>query len=852
MIQNENDPLWREVPDEERSRVLQWNEEAKNIQNKKEERQRLRKEKENSCINDFFDKDTDFIKQESEKIKEYFGKPDVTHKDIYDYMHETSFIVEPDKILTQNLPILNSFLIFHLYNIYYVLRDSNTNEETVNLEDIFGKVLENWNNYWGLYLYNYLIALKKFDFPFTPDQKEKLISYFEKLQDDFSVPAYIYWHLNHVFGIIPKLVENTALKLLKMDYRYLSTDNPTSVLIHNEIYYDPKQGLLFPNVVDYEKKDFSTFIEDNDLDKLDLFDKLLQDLSIEDSCFYYYSPYFPRFHLLSIINIYELFDSEQKQKYDPTLKKLCKQYIDATIQKANQQPYRSLLVLETIEKLGVELEILELINKASTIHEIHLSQVRDIQLKYFRQPQWDNYKSVLYSIRKDIELKNKEVIPYNYTKNPIQFNQEDRDNFEDLKNRLSSLKLDMAVDYEEYKKLKDTAIKVSENLQKYTIDETPHEIKYNIVYALAFLDMDEDDFDIWERFCEITLEKRDYYFQDMSIPILSYIIQNYRIQKIEKFVELIVKYYDNQPEPKEYPSGVVYTPEFEFIYVLQECINQLTKTDFEYNSEAYDLLLRINSLTLAQREKIRLRSQKLKFVTITYSENKYLLDKKGFDSIDGLIQYYTEIKSLKADATMSQIRSFEYLIQDIKDKTWTMSHPHCFEDPIENQYPIDKPLYISCWSFSEGRNNAYAWWKLYGNSKKSFRSTIPITSLIKSAVSLLEKCPNSTLYLGSIEYNLENQEYHQNSEDFFKKRSDFKFENEFRVMIDIHKDDISKVKFLEENYINKRCSFDISELNIYKDIDLRDTLDSPKFSPFIIDILDKDKKAMLKVIEREK
>ena len=67
-------------------------------------------------------------------------------------------------------------------------------------------------------------------------------------------------------------------------------------------------------------------------------------------------------------------------------------------------------------------------------------------------------------------------------------------------------------------------------------------------------------------------------------------------------------------------------------------------------------------------------------------------------------------------------------------------------------------------------------------------------------------------------------------------------------MINIHKDDIEAVAFGEEEYINKRCSFTIDKYDIYKNIDLTDSFTDPKFSPFIIDILDKDKRAILTVL----
>ena len=220
LVDNEKDALWQFIPQERKDQVLEHSEKGKRIQDKKEQIVELRKNKKIACVNDFFDKGIDFIKDEFNQIKEYFGKSLITHNDIYSYKNNNDFVTwsEIDEFLKKDIVILNAFLIQHLYDMYYFLREDQNVDYEINIDDIFEKLSNNWEQYWGLYLYNYLINIKEYNFKFTPEQKEKLRVYFTTLQDDKTIPIYVYWYLEKLFHSSITLTEHTIIQLFKMNY----------------------------------------------------------------------------------------------------------------------------------------------------------------------------------------------------------------------------------------------------------------------------------------------------------------------------------------------------------------------------------------------------------------------------------------------------------------------------------------------------------------------------------------------------------------------------------------------------------------------------------------------------------
>lgn len=251
---------------------------------------------------------------------------------------------------------------------------------------------------------------------------------------------------------------------------------------------------------------------------------------------------------------------------------------------------------------------------------------------------------------------------------------------------------------------------------------------------------------------------------------------------------------------------------------------------------------------------------------------KYIIESINNGTI--LYEEYKEpsdfiINNLSKSGKISRILEFEHLKSDINNKCITMSHPYLFEDGLENQYSINEKIYISCFSYSTGNENSYAWWNIYGKSKTKFRMTIDIKDFIKSIISLLEynrvKIKNNKrrkeyiennieIYLGSLNYKYIDKIKNENESDFFDKKNDFKFENELRLMVKINNEikntDYNPIKTYNIKGLPVLCSFPIKKLDIYKNMSTNK--DDIIFHPYDKTLLDKDKEAMLNILNQLK
>ena len=188
-----------------------------------------------------------------------------------------------------------------------------------------------------------------------------------------------------------------------------------------------------------------------------------------------------------------------------------------------------------------------------------------------------------------------------------------------------------------------------------------------------------------------------------------------------------------------------------------------------------------------------------------------------------------------------------------------MSHPYLFEDENENIYDINEKLYISCFSYTSDKENAYAWWKIYG-SKTKFRMIIDVKDFIKSIISILDNSKNIEIYIGSLDYykNIYLEE-NKNEWDFFNKRNDFKFENELRFMLKVNDNignDDEVIKIINVNRLPVLCSVTLQDLSIYKNINTdifdEDNNNNVIFHPYDKTLLDKDKNAMISILNKLK
>lgn len=190
------------------------------------------------------------------------------------------------------------------------------------------------------------------------------------------------------------------------------------------------------------------------------------------------------------------------------------------------------------------------------------------------------------------------------------------------------------------------------------------------------------------------------------------------------------------------------------------------------------------------------------------------------------------------DNEVSRILPFDYLLKDIKNKTITISSPKNFEDPNENLYNSEDKIYIICFSRTIDEDNAYAWWKIYGqipNDKNDKFENIKIRinfnkrNLIKNL--LKDKNSDYIYYFGDIDYSMPKDNNKANIEikDFFYKSYAFKFEDEFRILIKCKNNNDKNIIYNNKNepyllklpvnnnlYSNKSIKISKNSFNPYK------------------------------------
>ena len=850
LVANEEDPLWDSISQERKDQVLLGKEVYKKEQDIKELKAKIVTE----CIPLFFDKAKLF--KDIDKIKDYFEKSEITYEDLSHYQFDMLRYKDPQGFLNQEIIILNPFLYDYLHNVYHLFHS-----ETINIDNIFKNLTENWDKNWGLHLYNYLIHIKKNYFSFTEDQQEQIRSYFNALKTGIPKDiAYVYWHLETVFGFsIEKLNTDMIEAIMQTNYTYLRDSYPQPVSIYNNVIPSLQLGII-DDSLEFENKDFSKFISNNAINKDKLLNKLIKTIDIKNSWQYKYTNGV-YFHLLSIINIYDLI--EDKDKYTDEIKKLVLLYIDTTIQNSGSVLFLSKLVQNTTKQQNLVNDVLSRILGRDSIQACHLQYVDNIQNDIFHERDQEVINQVnvdlIYQIRQQVEQNQKTVKIYENTQNKDNIDlSAQREQFDELSDTIKNITLNnrSILTKNQTLELSTQLSKLQNDIEKQVEQQnTNYSKENNTLNLLCFLDK---DISIWKNFVEKSVKKQDHHWQYIGIQILSYIIQNNKINMVT-FTEVIQNRYPNLPPKEIYPVGVAYNPKFELIEIFNSCIENIITTDFSYEEYSYDNLLSIEKLNPNVKERIEYRKKKIPFTMIAKKDSLYCIlntdksTKKSFENIEKIAEYI--LSRFDEDQNISQIKQFKHLIDNIKDKKFTMSHPYCFEDKIENQYDINEKLYISCWSFTAKRENAYAWWKLYGKHKNSFRSIITLRSLIISMISILDNYKHSTLYIGNIDYNklgsIDDAYKHKSEIDFFNKREDFKFENELRIMMKIDKsgETDKENSVIYENHLPVRYSFPLTKIDMYRDIKLDEEL--LLFNPYDLTLLEKDKKAMIQILKKQ-
>lgn len=807
LIDSEDDPLFN-ISDDNAELLKEIKYNLSNEVKAKKKKEEIDKEQEReklNCIDKFFSLDDirkDFIKiigQFSENILKS-GEFSLN----IDNRNEFWMYNNIEEYLNKDIDILNPFLISYIKDISFYFHKNK-----IDLQEIFYSVINNWNKYYILHLYNYLISIKKYDYNFHIDKKKEIINYFHNKEIKF--PKYVLIHAEKVFGFDLKLKDlfddNTIIDILKTNYSFIQFNEPKEILIYKNIMAYPEINYII------EEIDFSSLFKIYNINTYNILNKALSSINIKDAALFGSQNYYL---FLSIINLYNILDNKEvcKEKLISLLKDHF--YNNILIDDYNTIPN---LVIHAIENLDLVGDILKIILESISIKPIH----------YNILSKWDNY--ILYN-----NLYKKEYLDIIY----------------DIRQKIREDKI-IIIDYNDSTNVDNE--KYNKNINYYKAD--------NIVNLLKFINR---DITIFKEYCKFNII--DHSLQEESINIFRYLFNNNLIDKdvVESIITIIIEIYPKLPKRIDYFLVEDDVMKFELkavidgfidilinsnLFISDKILNELINMFKNLNIDNIDILY-INNV-------IKRLTRKDKSVIIPikiYLRNNEYIVKNRYDIIeyrntdeDSIIKYI--LNKFDTSYNVSRLFEFEYLIKDMKEKIITLSHPYLFEDELENNYSTNKKLFISCFSYSTGHQNAYAWWKIYG-SRTKFRMTVDIESFLRSIISILRNQNNIEIYLGSIEYLMDhqiNRKKNTNEWDFFEKRNDFEFENELRVMIKIISNTKkSKVDILKGLPVLGR--FKLDNFDIYKNmsINMKDII----FHPYDKTLLKKDKIAMKLQISKYK
>ncbi|WP_239649082.1 hypothetical protein [Brachyspira hyodysenteriae] len=813
-----------------------------------------------NCIKRFFD--VEYIKKDIEFVLKQFNNNDsIDIKDLLilnDKYEYPPFEGKMEEIIdgTFIIPIFNQFCIFYIGEIiYFFFR----NEEKININLLFKSLIDNWSNFYILHLYNYLIEINKFNYPFSNEEKEIIRNYFKNTNIQF--PKYILIHLEKVFGFDIDLErfsdEKSIIEILSYTYEFIN-ESPKQIVIFNNPLIKFEQGIIDTSL-EFETFDLSYIVKKLNIDKYYMLDLCLKNINIEKSIYFASSQYY---FLLSTINIYNSIDN--KIKYTDKIKEIILEYFKKTLNRQNNDmTFISNLLIDNVIKLNLMNDLLKLINHSYFIGVGHYNIISQWQYNIIFHNLYNrDLLDIIYKIREKIRKKDINIIKYSNRNNSY--------NFEEYCNKLKK-SIDDIINIKDFNSQVKALSAVSNDINTKLEVTLNKEVLYyehdNMSELLIFVNKNTN---IFEYFCN--LQVKDYYIHQKSIRNFDYIFNNIEKYKTAfiNITYIISQIYDKLENKINYPIETVYTPVFELRVIIEHLIDKIIKTDYYFDEQVYDNLLKVTELepkTEDEKEFLKNLEKRLiykktllispikiykdKSLSIYFIENKHG-DKTSYDNLEKLLQNLNN--RFNKTAKISRILEFEHLVKDIENRCITMSHPYLFEDDNENQYDIKNKLYISCFSYSIGNENAYAWWKIYG-SKTKFRMTIDIKDFIKSIMSILYN-HNVEIYLGSL-YYMDKEKIKSKNEnvwDFFDKRNDFKFENELRLIIEINNEikntDSGSIKIENIKGLPILCSFPIKELDMYKNMstDEKDII----FHPYDKTLLYKDKKAMLSILEELK
>ena len=811
IIKEDNKELYPLIPEEVKKAIEIDNRYREKIEEEKHLFQKERIE----CIHKFFDKNR-IIEDIDNIIKVLGNNPTFQDLSYYNdeyykgkYDNKEKYLEDTERV------IINPFIID------YYLIISKFFVKTVFMDKIKEYVDKYWNKHWCIQLYNYLKRhgdiVDKVNF--SEEEKNKIKDYFkssnykENIKDlhnclegtfDNSYLYFVFYNIENIFKDIKfEYDEEILMNILKIPYDYYKGD----IKLFNNNYYLEYFGVIME--YDADNIDFDRFFIGNEEMKNSIFKKLIESID-KDMITNEFGSYYT---LLNIIKLYNS-DKENYKLYSDNIAELVAHFYTSSLNKVEfLQIYN--IINDFIQENNLDLKILDFINKSKQINYDHLKYINNLQKNLLEEKRLytSSCYKLIYEIRRKINSKDIKI-SHNINPSSIEnikyelnqlcqynnFNYLNKEEFNNLKNKIKNIS---------DKFINDTDLNFEENM-----------IYYNLLYLQNFI---VEDITIWQKFTEFLMNNKDYYYSDMIIEKL--IFENL-FEKIDKnnfdfnfFIDNLISLYNNIIE-KPYKDGVI--PNETLIHRFLDNII-LILINLKLDENIYNKITSLNGYIRGIID-VKIFNY-FKPIKIIIKNGEYFVYDLENNFIFKTIDINELIEKLvpNDDSKVSRILKFQYLLNDIKNSILTISHPYNFEDKNESIYEFFNKVYVGCFSKTIDKENAYAWWKIYGDTSDDILKNIKVRilfnkrKLLKSILSLKDE--TFEYYFGDIEY-IKSKENNKEIKDFFEKSNDFQFENEFRIIIKCKNENDNRI-IKDNNDIPNLLGLPLNP-KIYKYINLED------------------------------
>ena len=811
IIKEDNKELYPLIPEEVKKAI----EIDKRYREKIEEEKQLFQKERIECIHKFFDKNR-IIEDIDNIIKVLGNNPTFQDLSYYNdeyykgkYDNKEKYLEDTERV------IINPFIID------YYLIISKFFVKTVFMDKIKEYVDKYWNKHWCIQLYNYLKRhgdiVDKVNF--SEEEKNKIKDYFkssnykENIKDlhnclegtfDNSYLYFVFYNIENIFKDIKfEYDEEILMNILKIPYDYYKGD----IKLFNNNYYLEYFGVIME--YDADNIDFDRFFIGNEEMKNSIFKKLIESID-KDMITNEFGSYYT---LLNIIKLYNS-DKENYKLYSDNIAELVAHFYTSSLNKVEfLQIYN--IINDFIQENNLDLKIIDFINKSKQINYDHLKYINNLQKNLLEEKRLytSSCYKLIYEIRRKINSKDIKI-SHNINPSSIEnikyelnqlcqynnFNYLNKEEFNNLKNKIKNIS---------DKFINDTDLNFEENM-----------IYYNLLYLQNFI---VEDITIWQKFTEFLMNNKDYYYSDMIIEKL--IFENL-FEKIDKnnfdfnfFIDNLISLYNNIIE-KPYKDGVI--PNETLIHRFLDNII-LILINLKLDENIYNKITSLNGYIRGIID-VKIFNY-FKPIKIIIKNGEYFVYDLENNFIFKTIDINELIEKLvpNDDSKVSRILKFQYLLNDIKNSILTISHPYNFEDKNESIYEFFNKVYVGCFSKTIDKENAYAWWKIYGDTSDDILKNIKVRilfnkrKLLKSILSLKDE--TFEYYFGDIEY-IKSKENNKEIKDFFEKSNDFQFENEFRIIIKCKNENDNRI-IKDNNDIPNLLGLPLNP-KIYKYINLED------------------------------